>query len=55
MEENYATTLLRGKDARWGGHYIGKSRADWLDSLGSRILVGKIYFGVFKKTDFDDS
>ena len=29
-----------------GGHSIVKKRGDWLDSLGSGILVGKKYFGI---------
>ena len=34
---------------------IGKNTGGWLDSLGSRVLVGKIYFEVLKKIDLDDS
>ena len=32
-----------------GGHSIFKNTGGRLDNLGSEILVGKIYFGVFQK------
>ena len=32
-----------------GGHSRVKNTGRWLDSLGSRILVGKIYFGALQK------
>ena len=38
-----------------GGTLSVKIQGGWLDSLGSRILVRKIYFGVFKSTDLNDS
>ena len=50
------TSLLYDKSTSpEGGYFIGKNTGGWLDSLGSRILVGKIYFGVFKKIDLDSS
>ena len=38
-----------------GGHFTAKNTGAWLNSLGSGILVGKIYFGVLQKIDLDDS
>ena len=32
-----------------GGHSVVKNMGPWLDSLGSEILAGKIYFGVLQK------
>ena len=39
----------QGTEAR-GGHSLARNTGgSWLDSLGSGILVGKRYFGVFQK------
>ena len=37
-----------------GVHSITKNTGGWLDSLGSGILVEKIYFGFFKNIDLDN-
>ena len=39
-----ATRAPRGGGGGGGGHSTGKNTRGWLDSLGSRILVRKIYF-----------
>ena len=47
--------FLTDDDLAQGGHSMVKNTGGWLDSLGSGILVGKVYFGVLQNIDLDNS
>ena len=52
--KNKSLSLQMPVSISQGGHSTGKNTGGWLDSLGCRILMWKIYVGVFKKIDLDD-
>ena len=51
----WQVTVVTGCTQGGGGHFTVNNAGGWLDSLGSGILVWKIYFGVLQNIDLDNT